>query len=829
MSLDDEINFVNRIEELDALLKRIHPLSASNTITFLRSPSGYGKTRLTDRLIEAVSADGPTCIVVDPSIRSKSRSDRVYAWFFVQRGAEPAAVRKNNGKTHIRTFAQFLRRSQYSRINWKHVYENLKEIISLSKISKFVLEFLENLTKSGRYSPDTLLQDDGRFATELAQDYVLNLTDYGPTVFVVRECQNIDPESLRFFLTLGEKAAGLAVILEYTTPENRFSPDHEKIILDTVSAECSLVIFDLMRLNLKEFRSLLRKYVQADRKIETAAELSWDGNLRIVKELKYRLMIGSSLDASNPFLLPATIKQNLELLPKRRKTILAVIASHVEAIRINTLFSIMQQIEPKLTSQKLNSELKHLAEKEKYIQIDKVVALADEDLTEAIVSSDKMKPLIFLAEARLREFYLDVVKGGKFTGLPLPIALRQAIALCARTGDIVALQGLIETLDSSVMQAVDQTLYVNIVAGAILSREDFSGNERRKIIDWAVAAAYEVADYPTTVSLLETITDLNLYEMAVLACCFGEMNRHTEVLELARQLKASGDKTDSDTALIAELIECASLFALGSKKEALELHTALRFDGDFSKSPLFGFVLRYTEIVRDFPHCTADVLESAERLKENDFLKSASYSQLAGAMHLAYAGRISEARRLVLDAETNLLSHVRDRQIIFNNSVVVDLLSDEPNLAKCLEKLNTALFTVRDEFSRLTLHNNRLICFRLQKDFNQASHCAGIIESILKSPDFGNRDVFWTVCFNVCGFFEEIGDSGNSEKFKSLLLNLDLKDSCYENYWKVRFGFGDYAEPEFDFLLRFNYHPAYLSHWVIDFEGLSVLKAEHGR
>jgi hypothetical protein len=233
------------------------------------------------------------------------------------------------------------------------------------------------------------------------------------------------------------------------------------------------------------------------------------------------------------------------------------------------------------------------------------------------------------------------------------------------------------------------------------------------------------------------------------------------------------------------------------------------------------------EIVKDFPDCTEDVLKSVEIFRSHKLLKAASYSQLSAAMHLAYAGNVRKAQKLISEAESNLLSSIRDRHIILNNSVVAELLSSKPEIDKCLEKLNTALFTVRDEFSRLTIHSNRLICFWLQQDLNQAFHCISIIESIFKAPDFGNRDIFWTVCFNVSAFLEEVGELEISRKFKSFLSNLNLENSCYQNYWKVRYGVGTEAEPEFNFLLQFKYHPAYLSHWLIDYEGLSELKAEH--
>ena len=774
----EEINFVNRVEELHVLLERIAHSSDQSTITFLRAPSGYGKSSLTDRLIEVLPEEGPTCIVVDPSIRSKSRSDRIYGWFFVQRAAEPTAIRRNKDKIRIQTFAEFLRWNQYSKINWKHAYENLKESASLSKIIKLAIEFFENVLKIGRYSPQSLLQDDSVFSTRIAQEYIAAIAAKGSLIFIIRECQNIDPESLRFFLTLGEQVNGIAVVLEYTTSDGKFSPEHEKIILDAITDKTSLIIFDLLRLGIEEFRLLLQKHVTGDKHIEAAVELYWDGNLRIIRELKYRVMIGNLIDVSGPLQLETTIKQNVDLLSKRKRAILAIVTSHIEAIRTDVLFSVLKQIDATVTLKKLKSDLEQLDAREKYIQADIFISLANEDLMEAVSASNKMKPLLNLAEIKLRDFYLNVVRGEISTGLSLQAALRQAIALCAKTKDVVALQGLINILDSSVLQALDQTLYINIVAGAIASFTDLSPLERKKLLDWTITAAYEVSDFPTAASLLESSSDLNHHDIALLACCYGEMNRHVEALKLAESLRKSAKKERINVIIVAKLIECAALFALGRKTDAEKVHNSLRFNDRYVASPLYGYILRYTEIIMDFPECISDVLQSAEIFRENKFLKSAAYSQLAGAVHLAYKGANADARKLITDAQQILLPFIRDRQIILNNTVVVELLTPNPDLDYCLDQLNSALFTVKDEFYRLALHNNRLICFWLKEDYSQAIHSAEVIEDILADPKFGNRDVFWTVCFNVCSFFDEIGDTKKSQRFKLFLSDLDLEDSC---------------------------------------------------
>ncbi len=823
----DNFEFVNRTEELEALRNRVFPHVVKGTFTFLRSPLGFGKSRLTDRLIDEIQIDGPTCIVVDPAIRSKSRSDRIYAWFFVQRAAEPTAKRTVVGRQEFRTFADFLRKTQWRKINWKQVYENSKGVTSFRDLIKVGIEFAENLFKFGRYNPDTLLQEDSRFAGEVAQKYVRELVNYRPTLLVVRESQNIDPESLKFFLSLGEASPTCSIIFEYTNLHNFFSAEHEKIIFETITEKTSLAVFDLLRLNLKEFHYLLKKYAPLDQKIESIAELQWDGNLRIIRELKYRVMVGGASMGIESYDLKAAIQKNISSLSARRKLILALVATNIEAIDREVLISALRQIDPTISTSVVLSELTELERGDGYIRIEgDIVALADEDLIDAVMVSPAMLPMLKLAATSLRDFYIEIINGNKFTTMRLQSALRQAIALCASTGDIFALRNLVRMLDLATRQAHNQTLYINIVADVVLTRGGLSELEKQELIGWASSAAYEAGDFATASKLIEALPELRSFDIALLACCYGEINRHEDALGLAAKLSGPTQERSINIEMTAKLIECLSLFAMRKTVEAIAVHTALRNNEAYAVSPLFGFVLRFTELASDFPDCTHDVLASVEVFHRAGLSKSAAYSQLAGAMHLAYMGQIKAARQLVAKAEHELQPHVHDQQIILNNSVVIDLLTRKPNFSQCLEKLSSALFTVGDDFSRLTLHNNRLICYALTGDSAHAIHTIEVIDQILAAPIFGNRDIFITVCFNIWRYYLDAKQPKKAVRYKEIALSVNLAASCYPSYWKFRFELEKTAEAKFNFLLRHKYHPNYLSHWLIDLEGLDVLKEE---
>jgi len=822
VSTPEHFEFVNRTEELEALRERVLTGGAGGTITFLRSPSGYGKSRLTDRLVEQMPSDGPTCVLVDPAIRSKSRSDRIYGWFFVQRAAEPYARCSVPGRREYRSFADFVRKKKWRRIHWRHMYENAKGVSSIGGLFRIGFELAENLLKRGRYSPEALLQDDSQLAGEIAQEYVRSLFTYRPTLFVIREAQNIDPESLRFFLSSGATEATCCTIFEYTTPDYAFSAEHEKLVFDSIRGS-SLIILDLHKLNVSEFRYLLGKYAPSSTNVESLAEFQWDGNLRIIRELKYGVMVRHAMEAPTSLDLQTAIQINIESLAIEKRLILALLAAHVEAIDQDVLTTTMRRIDSSILSTTIASDLAQLSQVDGYIRLEgNRASIADEDLMAAVTGSKSMLGTLKLATVSLRNYYLELINGDLFANVTFQSALRQAVALCAATGDIFALRNLVRILDRSARQAHNQTLYVSIVAEAALARSDLSEIEQRELLGWAAAAAYEAGHFPTAARLIEALTARQPYDIAMLACSYGETNRHEAALALAEELAASNHDADR---LAAKLIECLSLYAIGKKKEASALHAEMKGDAAFAASPLFGFVLRFTEVVDDFPNCRADVLESADLLRRAGLHKSAAYSLLSGAMHLGYLGEISAAREQVRTADKELRPYIRNQSIIFNNSVVIELLSSRPKLAWCLEKLNSALFGVGDDFSRLTLHNNCLICYGLLADVERGNHTINVIARILEAPGFGNRDIFVTVCFNVWRFCSETGQLDKANRFRSIALAIGLENSCYSDYWGVRFGLRASAESAFDFLLQQKYHPEYLSHWLIDLEGLRVLTA----
>jgi hypothetical protein len=821
-----EIEFRNREQELEHILERLPPRSHQSSITFIRAPSGFGKTRLVDQVLGILGANGPRLLVVEPEVRARSGSNRIYAWYFVQRAAAAVPRAEHSSRTG---FEQFLRKRGVQRINWRGLYETAKESYSVSKLIKLAIDLGENLFGRNRYHPNALLKDESSYATTLARDYVETVARLGPALFVVREAHLIDLESFRFFLNLHRNVEQVFFIFEYTA-DFEFLSEHQKIIEGSRSADSEMRIVDLLRLNEKEFLYLLKKYVRDDIEAGTEEFARWNGNLRLVRELKDHVYVERALDAGGRVGvlesdLRVLIHDRIQNLSNLARLCLAAVVCHVEALPEEALVSAACKVEANTTRPMVERAIVELVTGSRYLRAENGrLLISDEDVASVINESSSFARYRALAERSLREVYLDVLAGDRQISIPLPLAFRESVALCLATGDSVASTKLVRTLARGGRRAHDQSMYVSLVADALLRRT--TGNVRLTIElgDWAALTAYEVGDYRMCTQLLESMPERDPFHEVLLGFCYGEINRHQEGLQIGYDL--SKDKgTPSPLQILGQLILIANLFALGRKAEAALIHSRLRTDSRLFEMAVFGYVLRFTEILYNFPDCTEDVLQSVELFRQHGLSASAAYSLLSGAIQLAYEGQLSRATAHFSEARRFLTGEFRDLHILFNNEAVIELLSSEADFQACAEMLDNAAYSVRDDFYRAVIENNRLICHWMLGRSEDALHSVGLLEDTMRAPGFGNRDVFWTFTYNCWAYLRERGEDQRAGKMLAFLDQVAQEEIDYEEYWRFRFGRGQRPAAKYDHLLSHKFHPEYLSHWLVDVDAVRDARA----
>lgn len=223
-------------------------------------------------------------------------------------------------------------------------------------------------------------------------------------------------------------------------------------------------------------------------------------------------------------------------------------------------------------------------------------------------------------------------------------------------------------------------------------------------------------------------------------------------------------------------------------------------------------------------HTILDNCQIVTSFAATDVETADTISQFPAAMYLARSGDIAGARELLADARAALAGEVRDQHLILNNSAAVDLLSDAPDFASCREALTYALRLAGDDFTELTILNNLGIAYRGEQNWEAASDCADRCMLILNDHDFADTDIYWPVSFNASQIYRAAGLEDKAAVAHRFPLERTRERSDNKGYWAFRYGLSDEIDEPYRFLASREVHPVYLSHWLIDLEGLNLLK-----
>lgn len=826
-----DFTFVNREEELELLLSLIPPKCHTSSLVIIRAPSGYGKSTLTDRLIEHAKGAELLFAVVDPNIRLKSGDARVYDGFYIQRCAEDISSRA--GDYYLPDFKAFLSRRRWRTLWEKKSTDIMRKYPTPTAIYENVIGYIDRFFSKGDFDVGKMLTSDARGAVAICREYVEFVCDRSSTVSVIREAQHIDHESLRFFLQSNRGLQGQHLFIEYTSEDGRFDPDHEKVFVREMTDHPNAHFLELARLSREHLEVLIRDNVQHDFKLSSDYYLKWNGNVRSVMEMKYRVAVSRKVSGPSDIRLSlADLKGHLLArfaeLPRLQKLLLAIVVSHVESVHRHTLLAVAARLESYSTADERERGLNELITDHRFLESSyEFLRLHNEDISGAVAQDAQFAGMRGLAQKGLRDYYLEIIGTNDFTAAALPVAVRQSLRLCAKTGDTASMLRLMRHLSDDIRLANDQSLYVDAIAEAVSGAGELFEAEQEEFVDWAAALAYDTGDFHRAAKLLDTLPGLNAYRGAMLACCSQEIGAQRRAVKIVRDNRPSWHGVDAQ--LTCDLIEMLVARSLGDAAQARAIFDGVIGNSAFRASPLFGYALRFSETINEFPQCTSYVMESADWFERHGLIKSQAYSRLAAAMHLARAGNVVSALDKVKLASQTLVGEVRDQHIILNNRAAVTMLSDGPVFQECASWLNAAMRTSRDDYSDTVLLTNLAIANAGGGRLAGAVECVERALTILKAPDFADRNIFWGVCFTAMKVFRQAGHTERAEQARRLPQEEAPRPTIYPGYWEYRFGLREDVDPKFDYMLRFDYHPLFLSHWVIDHEGLMLLKTEPPR
>ncbi len=820
-------DLVNRQDDLARLLNLVAPRRTRASFVILTAPSGYGKTRLTTKVIDVVRGQGVVAVPVEPQIRAKESSSSVYQGFFVQRCAEAldALVQLPGSKLLAPTFEGFLKTERVRRAKSTNWLGALRKAPSIKVAYELGVELIDRVLNTGDHSTKKLLTSDAREAVDTCARYVKHVADSAPLVLVVREAQHIDHASLQLLSEIAGPLSPHSAILEYTLDTSRsLNPLFADFIEAAPLHEADwLHIVELVRLTKPHLEELLRQTIPGASELSGEYYLHWDGNVRSIRQLRFSVSIEHrpslpQLTNVKDGVVQEYQRQTFQLAPTDRMA-MCLLFAHGEAMPTPLLHLLLGRLNVLATKSVVDRVLAALIDAELVVgQSAVALGLENEDVAEAIGTLPSLAGNLLLAKGALRDHYRGVVVDSKIHPTDVSLAVRQALRLSVELGDVAGVEAVVAHLSSGVTTTADQSWYVAQIVAAVDTRAYLFADQQDRLLLWAAEMAYEISDFRIARDLLRQLSSRSAFSKALLCACLTETGDHDEAAQLAERL-TMGEVADER--LAGQLVELILLRCTGRIEQARALWDRLAALGGVSGSSLYGYLLRFKELVVDFPDCIDALRASTEWFLARGLISSAAYTELTLASHVARQGDAAGALGAVEIAKGLLTSTARDQHILLNNEAAVNLLSEAPDPVGCCDRLARAIPCSGDDYSDLVLYVNLSVAAALAQRADVAAEAVDRALRIVKSPRFADRDVFWAASFNL-EYVDTVMGLGRQTELTEIFA--DLKPHSLQNdYWQHRRGVAPSAPERFRHMLSKPYHPMFLSHWTIDVDGLRAL------
>jgi len=817
---------VNRERDLAILFDLLPPRNSIASVILLKSPSGFGKTRLTTKIIEVLQEKGVFTVAVEPQVRAKNMASSVYQGFYIQRCAEAIDKELDETQRNLFGFETFLKNECFTRVKRVDVKNTIRKPPGIRTAYSFVVELLDRVLNMGEHSPKKLLTSDSREAIDTCERYIRYLAESRKIVLVIREAQHIDQASLGLLREIVHPSSIHALLLEYTLDTTgHFNQLYSDLIeMAELSADNWLHIVELFRLSQPHLAQLLRTVAPAAEEITGEYYLQWDGNVRSISQMKFLITVEQFPLKGKPLQLKDGVIQEYQRqvgqLTSSARFILCLLLAHGEAIPKPLLILLLQKINV-LATRSITEELLETLMSAGLIvhHTDELLVLENEDLAEALSTYAQLLGNLLSAKAAIRDYYWEVVTTAGTHLTNVSLAVRQTLRLAVELGDASRIAGVVSSLTQSVTTSVDQSWYVTQIANAVGDKSNLFAEQQDYLLMWAAELAYEISDFRKAQELLRQIQSKTIFSEILLCACYTETGEHSAALQMTHQL-AEGSNVNERFA--GKLIELILLRCTGKIDEARALWNYLAKQPEVDQLELYGYLLRFKELVEDFPNCLEALRNSTDWFLARGLIGSAAYSELTIAGHIARQGDNEGAVVSIAAAQAFLTSKPRDQHILLNNEVAVNLLSDTPIPGDCCEKLIRAISCSGDDYSDIVLYTNLAVCALLAERHDVAAESTNRALRIATNPYFADRDVFWGVSFNL-QFVNAHLKLGHEVELELLFSQL-RPHSLQNDYWQYRRGFIGSSPSRYEHMLSKPYHPMFLSHWIIDVDGLRVLK-----
>lgn len=810
-----EKQFIDREQESSAILRIINECKL-NTVIITASRSGIGKSTLSEKISYSLPLN-MQCISVharpinDAQQRESEYLDSIFSSFFdCYNSADKKEKRKNQKKTFRYFVNKKCKETVKKEIRKQQLAETLTATTSnLGMIFLLPILIIKKLFKLDYYDFSQYLFHNRPEVNLIKAGYVRYLLGLQSHCVIIDNFQNIDGISYKF---LGEWLCDSlsnknVFIFEYTLDD---SENFEKIIKlrDNLSITgANVVIYKLEKMCPEfAFETILNKYPSAkcDKdEIIKYYNYSANGNIRKIEDYVLCSVKNSAVREFDP------AKENISSLCNESKLIFAIISLHRGKVNLDCIYDIFKSNNISF-SHDLTFCIEELTGKYHFVEIiNNQLIVVHASILDAWNEYSKDFPThCFIAYRELETYYKNTLDAKD----EIDVNSVQVLLDLYLRFDPIKIYNLLSYLKKLVYDNISTKHaweYLYAFIKAIRTKINMFVSALYEIIEWCcdLELIHEAGEILT---IIETQTDFeNSFRYAFSFCKINYLlGNFDTVIEYANQKKRL---SKSDLEVLYYNLFLIIAYRSTNNYQKMDSVVKLIDSNESNKSySAYGFFLRLAEVYMGKEICSSRIEESVTYFNRIKNTHQSAKSNISLSYIYAINGKTKAALKALSTAEQALGIEKSISHIFKVNKACINML--EGNIDYSVwTLLDSAELVTENDFSRLAIINNKIICCIEGINIQQKSFLEHKAHELLRRvPD---KHMHAILNYNLYLLYKDTDFSKAQTYFK---LAEDNHKHC--ETLSIRLGKNQKQRSNIsNYLLTKPWHVCFLSCWEFDF------------
>lgn len=717
--------FIDRCQERNILLRTIQEQCSDSHVLFLAAPSGIGKTRLVDYVVNEYGYRVPYRVKITKGEASET-TDGFYFKKLVR------LISKNAERYwKLRSFSQFC---QMRDIPGAALRIGINSI--LPAIGKEIDHITNSMNKADAW------MDDNTYYFDLSKEYVINILNSLSNLVVIamENFQCIDSYSMELLAHILKYSNNVLLFSEYTystygTSVNKLCKTFQKNGIRT----------DAYRLNKLPKQEILN--VLSNNKLYDMISSSYDdsnGNLFMLS-----LLLDKEDSNLQSLTYQDTIKDTLERLTKPEKIILSSIELHQGQMHCSELEK-LDQIVPLLTKENktVKDNLDNLCQEGLLIINKSIYVLAHDSIVSEIKANTQFKQTYLISINAWINHYKQLDYSLELTEEQRLNCNKQILLLALRKEDCTLFVQELEKINSSLQAYPIASLVLFLTALIKQYEKDKTNSDWDTVVyRWCIYIYYQCGQFKHILDF--DINTVQRLDDIAKTCYLAAMSSEEPVK--AESILYTWFKKDenSEMNLALSLVKLRMLRAQGEIKKCKRLWNTLNKDNTYAQSKLKADIFRYVSLCE-----TSDYNLRINKQKQAYKLykkQNRTYGQIASSIiisrDLCFKQKLKESEKWLETAKKLMKATLYPRHQYYNNAGLLQLFNESYDSA--INYFNRALEICTNSDDIILIESNKLSVFIITNNFSDTSDelFHRLFDEYFKCNKITNNELLYN-CYN---------------------------------------------------------------------------------